>query len=322
MIKNKVKKESGFAASDALIAILIIALFSGLIATIAYNIYLSNTSIKRIGVATQYITNIFESVDKLYYEDINVNGLENYINQNQTVFNTTNNQVVISSNDLNETSKTVGNTSKPSYTIDIYVEYYNKTEGNTDKLDLVKQITVTVRYKLGNRNQEIKMTRLKPRESLVTPNKPDMSLLNVTSSMNVYPIKRTDGTWRVCDVNDIAWYSYESGYWAGVIATTEKLELNDEALAGTGNIYIWIPRYAYDASNNSVLFLYRNTNNFVGIDETNNYNILTSISGLNTYNVPEDFRPNGENNTGVWEYLGNYMSTTFSNLNSVYPIQK
>lgn len=162
-MRNKIREQKGFATSDALIAVLIIILFSGLIATISYNVYLSNSSIKRMSRATGYITNVFEYIDKEYYDNITVNGLKNYINNNQTTFNTANNLINISSNNANEATTTIGN-SNPAFTMDIYIEYYNKTQGNTDKLDLVKEITMTVKYKLGNKNQEITMTRNKAKE--------------------------------------------------------------------------------------------------------------------------------------------------------------
>ena len=51
MKQIKLKNSNGFAASDALMAIIIITAFTGIIATLAYNIYLSNTSIKRMSKA-------------------------------------------------------------------------------------------------------------------------------------------------------------------------------------------------------------------------------------------------------------------------------
>ena len=162
-MKNRIKEQKGFATSDALLAVLIIILFSGLIATISYNVYLSNSSIKRMSKATGYITNMFEYIDKEYYQNVTVDGLRNYINNNQAIFNTTDNQVNISSNNTEETSRSIGS-NNPAFTMNIYIEYYNKTQGNTDKLDLVKEITMTVNYKLGNKNQEITMTRNKAKE--------------------------------------------------------------------------------------------------------------------------------------------------------------
>ena len=50
--------------------VLIIVLFSGLIATISYNIYISNSSIKRMSKATNYIIDTFEYIDKINYDDV------------------------------------------------------------------------------------------------------------------------------------------------------------------------------------------------------------------------------------------------------------
>ena len=46
------KKNNGLATTDGLIAVLIITLFTGLIAAISYNIYLSNASMKRMSKRT------------------------------------------------------------------------------------------------------------------------------------------------------------------------------------------------------------------------------------------------------------------------------
>jgi len=163
-MKRILKNKKGFVASDALIAVLIIILFSGLIATISYNIYLANSSIKRMSKATEYIVKTFEYIDKENYESVNINGLKDYINQNETIFNITNNQINITSNNTNEVAEFIGNSENPAYTIEINIAYYNKTEGNTDKLDLVKEITMTVKYKLGNKDQEITMKTNKIKE--------------------------------------------------------------------------------------------------------------------------------------------------------------
>ena len=79
-MKNILKEQKGIAASDALIAVLILILFSGLIATISYNIYLSNTSIKRMSKATSYIVDMFEYIDKSDYDYVTEENLAEYFN--------------------------------------------------------------------------------------------------------------------------------------------------------------------------------------------------------------------------------------------------
>lgn len=315
MINKKIKKENGFAGSDALIAVLIIVLFTGIIATIIYNIYLSNASIKRMGTSTKYITNIFENIDKAYYDDVTLTGLKNYINTNSDLFSTSENQINISSNNTSESNESIGTTDNPRYTINVYIEYYNKTTGNEDKLDLVKQITVTVIYKLGNKNQEITMTRVKSRERLVTPNIPDISLLG-SEETKVYPAKKVNNKWKVCDSRDTGWYSYENGYWATIVISDEDLKIDDEINIDNyfleGNMYVWIPRFAYDSSNNSILFLYSNTNSYV--NNNGEYNSLSEPE--NTFEVSQDFKTGDQANIGIW--VNNTSGEAYTELNSIY----
>lgn len=161
MKKQILKEQKGFAVSDGLIALLIITLFSGLIATISYNIYLSNSSIKRMSKATEYIVDMFEYIDKIPYSEVTNENLINYFNgkyyyEEDRVTPKTNAEVKLIENDT-ETVNT-------PFKAEISIVKYNQTEGNTDKLDLVQEITMTVNYKLGNKDQEITMTRNKTAE--------------------------------------------------------------------------------------------------------------------------------------------------------------
>ncbi|MDO5555418.1 MAG: hypothetical protein Q4G09_01805 [Clostridia bacterium] len=311
MIKKMLKKQNGFAASDGLTAIIIIALFTGIIATIIYNIYLSNTSIKRMGTATAYITNIIEYTEKAYYDDVSVTGLENYINEQASFFDTGKNKVIISSNN---TEQQIGNGS-PAFTIEINIEYYNETEGNTDKKDLVKKVSVTVTYKLGNKQQEISMFRIKLRETLATPNKPDLKLLTTGGGYS-YPIRQIDNQWKVCDEKDTEWYNYENGYWATVMISEDQLDIGDEVSVWDAPVYFWIPRYAYDTTNNSIEFLYSNTDKYVYNNE--GYNSLEDTN----FDVLEEFTNEltGESLTGIWVNIDSEnLPEAYSNLDTVYP---
>lgn len=297
-IKN-LKKSNGFAASDGLIAVLIIVLFSGLITTIIYNIYLSNASIKRMSTAAGYITTVFEYLDKAYYDDIYVDGLATYIDgeqkdYNKDIFDKSVNKVIISSNNGDE-QKSITESEDPQYTIEMKIDYYNETEGNQEKLDLVKKLTVAVSYKLGNKDQKIEMSRIKSRENLITPNRPDFSLLNLEDEKNAYPIKKVDNNWQVCDEKDINWYNYENGQFATIVVTKETLPIGDE-ITDADDIYVWIPRFAYDVTNKSVKFLYSNTNKY--IDDSEEYNTLSDLE--NTFTVLQEFKTGGQENIGIW----------------------
>jgi len=158
-MKDKLRDQKGFAASDALIAVLIIVLFSGLIATISYNIYISNSSIKRMSKATNYIVDVFEYIEQVSYDDVTKEKITTYFNKKyyyQEDGTTPKSNAEVKMKETNEDINT-------PYKAEINIVKYNETEGNTEKLDLVKEITMTVRYKLGNKDQEITMTRNKTR---------------------------------------------------------------------------------------------------------------------------------------------------------------
>lgn len=310
MKERILKEQKGFAASDALIAVLIITLFAGLIATISYNIYLSNSSIKRMSIATSYIVDVFEYIDKSYYDDVTKDSLVNYFNEKY--YQETNPEVK---------AKLIGGAEEINtpFKVEIGVENYNETEGNTDKLDLVKEITMTVRYKLGNKDQEITMKHIKSRENLNTPNVPEISLIELQDGQKVYPIKKVNSAWKVCDKSDNSWYDYTSGKWALVIKTNQELYIGQEINPDNENIYAWIPRYAYDSVNNKIVFLFSNSDKYIeNANQENQYNSLKPIEG--NYAVLDEFSNEGSPGVGLWTNdttLGVYQT-----LNNIYPLSK
>jgi len=159
-MRNKIREQKGFAASDALIAVLIIALFSGLIATISYNIYISNSSIKRMSKATNYIVDVFEYIDRINYEDVTKEHLVSYFNDKYYYEE----DGVTPKSDAEVKLKELDENVETPFKAEINIVKYNETDGNTDKLDLVQEITMTVKYKLGNKDQEITMKRNKTKE--------------------------------------------------------------------------------------------------------------------------------------------------------------
>lgn len=281
MEKVKLKNSNGFAASDALIAIIIITLFTGIIATLSYNIYLSNTSLKRMSKANNYIVDIFEYIDKLYYEDVNVENLLSYVNEK---YNSTEVQAVNNQDTLVQAP----------FKIIIKVQKYNEITGNEEKLDLIKEITVTVKYKLGNREQSIEMKRNKNRENILTPNRPELNLIQLNEQEKVYPVKQNNEEYFVCNENDSAWYNYSNGIYAIAIVTTEDLK-EGERIEKIDAKYRWIPRYAINVNNSEdIKYLFSNTNSY--LEEQGEYEKLVNIE--NEYILGDIFT---ENSTGIWE---------------------
>ena len=157
-MKNKIREQKGFAASDALIAVLLIRLFSGLIATISYNIYLSNSSIKRMSKATNYIIDVFEYIDTIEYDKVTKLDLSSYFNNKYYIGNKPEVKMLVDGENIQDVNT--------PFIAEINIVKYKDTEEtlDTEGLDLVQEITMTVKYKLGNKDQVITMKRNKTKE--------------------------------------------------------------------------------------------------------------------------------------------------------------
>lgn len=311
MKKIQLKNNRGFAASDALIAILIITLFAGLIATVSYNIYLANSNIKRMSKANSYIAEIFQYVDKIYYDDVTEKNLTEYFN-NKYYYLDENTAKSNAEAKIKETSNEILDT---PFKISLKITNYNETEGNTDKLDLVKEITMTVEYVIGNKEEKIEMTTMKKREKLETPNIPDLTSIKLSDEENVYPIKYVDEGFIVCSENGNKWYNYQNGNWARALVTKSSLKegqkISNENIDLVGKVYWWIPRYAY--TNNKIVFLFGNSDKYV--ESVNSYESLNEIDKT-SYTIPTDFISNQVNLDGVW--VDNSSLSVYQILNNIY----
>lgn len=290
MKKIRFKSEKGIAASDGLIAIFIIVLFAGLIASLTYNIYLSNTSLKRMSTGLEYIVDVFEYVDQLYYDDVTQENITDYFN-NKYYYDEHHN---VKSRAQVKMDTNISNIETP-YKARIEITKYSDITENVD-LDLVEEIEMWVTYKLGNKTQTINMTTLKKREKLDTPNKPDISLINKQANQNIYAIKNDNSTWKTCSFTENNWYNYNAGNLPKVIVTSSEYAEGTTININTENVYIWIPRYAYNQTNNEILYLYSNTNNYV--EETDGVKALEDIP--QGYIIPQEFTINQEKQVGIW----------------------
>lgn len=134
------KQNKGIGLSDAIIAIGIFIIFTGVIVSISYNIYLQSNFIKRNEQATSYIVEIFEYAGGLLFENLDSETIVKYIN------------------DKNENVKAIsgeyieGAERQAAYTV-----FVNITDVKTD---YIKQIDVTVVYKLGGKDKMVNMKTL------------------------------------------------------------------------------------------------------------------------------------------------------------------
>jgi len=144
MIK-KLKDQKGIIVADALIAILIMTIFLGLIITLTYNIYLTANFTKRNSTAVNYGINIIEYIERTDYKDIKENYLIDYVE-------------TLGENISAGTDETTLTT---PYRVILDIQNYNEIEGNERKQDIIKKITVTIKYNLGDSVKEVTFEKVK-----------------------------------------------------------------------------------------------------------------------------------------------------------------
>ena len=136
-IKINYKDNKAFTTADIIVAIIIIVLFSSIIATAYYNYYLSVTAKNRNAIATNCVIDVIENVEMMNYDEVTISTINSKI------------QELYENKTLPE-----------QYTLTASLQKYNETEGNTDKKDIVKILTVKAQYKVANKDREIEIKRL------------------------------------------------------------------------------------------------------------------------------------------------------------------
>ncbi len=139
---QNIKRNKGFTTADIVVSIVVLMIFVGMITTLFYNFYLSTTAKNRNAMATNYIVDVIEEIKAMNYDEVqkdtqDSNSINNLIQQL-------------------EATKQI----PKEYIITGEIQKYNQTEGNTDKKDLVKILTVRVEYMVGKKTEKIEMTTL------------------------------------------------------------------------------------------------------------------------------------------------------------------
>lgn len=134
---EKYKDNKGFTTTDIVLAIIIIILFVSIITTAYYNYYISSQSKSRKTIATNIVIDVIENVEMLVYDEVNINSV----------------------NELIESLKENGTIQK-EYTVTSTLQNYNEISGNEDKKDLIKILKVKVEYPVGNKKENLEITRL------------------------------------------------------------------------------------------------------------------------------------------------------------------
>lgn len=135
-----VKQNKGIGLADTIIAIGIFIIFTGVIISISYNIYIQSNFIKRNEQATNYIVEIFEYAQGILFEEVNSDKIIDYINNKYKSVKTIKGEYI----DKDEKQK--------GYTI-----FINITDVNQN---YIKKIDITVEYELGGKTKTVNMATL------------------------------------------------------------------------------------------------------------------------------------------------------------------
>lgn len=147
MLKIEVLKEKkGVIVSDAIVAILLILLFAGIITSLMVNIVLESSKIKMNSQQIDFATELLEYAQEIPYENVTQDNLISYINNK--------NQEGVSAGETVETLAT-------PYKIAIQVETYIPEDESLPKLDIIKVITITVQSNLNNKTYTTTMSTMK-----------------------------------------------------------------------------------------------------------------------------------------------------------------
>jgi len=140
-----IKNEKGFTLIDIIVALIIILLFMSLISIIFFNITKTSKEIERESQATYIATNIMEAYKSLKYENVLVTNTE-----------TNPDGITI----LDGTQIGEGDNKQTISILDGYsakVKVVNYAPAGEEHNDLVKKITVTVKYKVANKEKSVQL---------------------------------------------------------------------------------------------------------------------------------------------------------------------
>ncbi len=138
------KSQKGITSMDVTVAIMIIVIFSSIIVSLYQNYSISSKRIEREAEATEYAIETVEEIkanSSKYFDDEN---------SNKDTIPVYNNEVI-------------GNT---GFTRTANLVDYASLEGNKDKkLGYVKNVSVVVNYKIGNKDEKVELNTVISKEN-------------------------------------------------------------------------------------------------------------------------------------------------------------
>lgn len=130
----RINSNKGFVGVDMVLAILAIIIFSAIIVSMMYNNFLENSKINRQALAIIYLTETLENVGIAAYDDVTQENINNFIPSDIGEYN---------------------------YEMKVEVTTDDLVLSNDQQEDIIKKVKATISYKIGNKNYEHSMERIK-----------------------------------------------------------------------------------------------------------------------------------------------------------------
>ena len=132
MIDKIKKSESGFTMQDLMIAILIIMLLVGIVASLMYSVYKINAETSLMMEASAYAVELLEDIDKIAYEEVDAN-LESIYDRSLPA----------------------------GFNVDLEITNYREEQNLQDVIKIVK---LTISYEFLGNTSNVSVTKLKIKE--------------------------------------------------------------------------------------------------------------------------------------------------------------
>ena len=158
----KLKNNKGYVAIDMAVAIIGIIVFSGLIISLMYSNFLENAKTKKEAIAVIYLTELMENVGIATYEQV---PLDKEKEKNLELY-----QEKIENLKPADLKKSSSSNNKDVYRIDIKIVNIGQDgeEINIEQVeetnDIIKKITATISYTVGNKKYSNTLQRIKIKE--------------------------------------------------------------------------------------------------------------------------------------------------------------
>lgn len=276
---KKLHNKKGLTGTDVAISIIVIVLTVGIVASIYVNTTNKSKDQLRYSAATRIATQVMENIQSMTYQEV-----YDSIGDGASV-----------DIDHGDTDSILGVKVLQGYGVTITSKTVN------EDLDIVRDITVEVTYKLSTSSKSITLSTVKQLELPEQTNEPDISLLeNELSSGYYYPVKLSGTSYVVTATSDPDWYNYDSNKFATIVVYSidPGYSIGDKVSTSGATLYYWIPRYAIVDS--EAVFCYGTSDKIIKYGEISSdlYGYYVSSDTVSEY-VSDGFATN-DAITGMW----------------------